>query len=89
MRSRTVIVILALSAACAAFSASAQRRDAMKACEADLKTHCAGVERGDGRIAQCLRDNQDKLSEGCKKQMKAMASRKKEQRGPQGASAPQ
>jgi hypothetical protein len=37
-----------------------------RACEADIKTLCAGVERGGGRIMLCLREHRDQLSESCK-----------------------
>jgi hypothetical protein len=66
MTSRTVITTIALSAACAVFSVAAQQRDAMKACQADVKTYCANVERGDGRLAKCLKENEDKVSAECK-----------------------
>jgi Cysteine rich repeat len=80
---------MALAAACMSFTAAAQQRDAMKACAADVKTLCANTERGDGRIAKCLRDNQDKVSADCKAQMQKMGSRMKERRGQaDGASAP-
>jgi hypothetical protein len=36
------------------------------ACQADLQTLCAGVQPGGGRIMQCLKQNRDKLSAGCK-----------------------
>jgi hypothetical protein len=34
-------------------------------CRAELETHCAGVEIGEGRIAQCLTDHASELSPGC------------------------
>ena len=34
-------------------------------CEEDLDTHCAAVEMGEGRIAQCLLDNKSKLNQRC------------------------
>jgi hypothetical protein len=87
MSTHTIWLTIALASACASFTVAAQQRDAMKACEADVKTLCAGVEPGDRRIAKCLRDNQDKLSAECKTQMQAMGARMKERRGG-GASAP-
>lgn len=36
------------------------------ACQADLQTLCAGVQPGGGRIMQCLKQNREKLSAGCK-----------------------
>jgi Cysteine rich repeat len=34
-------------------------------CRADLETHCAEVEVGEGRVAQCLKDHAGELSPGC------------------------
>lgn len=37
-----------------------------RACRTDLKTYCDGVQRGEGRIAACLRENAEKLSSPCR-----------------------
>jgi hypothetical protein len=34
-------------------------------CRAELQTHCADVEVGEGRVAQCLKDLASELSPGC------------------------
>jgi hypothetical protein len=34
-------------------------------CRAELETHCAGVDVGEGRVAQCLKDHAGELSPGC------------------------
>lgn len=34
-------------------------------CRSELETHCTGVEVGDGRVAQCLKDHVAELSPGC------------------------
>ncbi|MCY1669086.1 hypothetical protein [Rhizobium sp. SL86] len=34
-------------------------------CRTDIRTLCARVEPGEGRIAACLRDNREKLSPPC------------------------
>jgi hypothetical protein len=34
-------------------------------CRAELETHCAQVEVGGGRVAQCLKDHASELSPGC------------------------
>src|SRR5215813_11532243 len=36
------------------------------ACAADVRSLCAGVLPGGGRIVQCMRDKRDRLSEGCR-----------------------
>ena len=42
-------------------------------CRAELETHCAGVEVGDGRVAQCLKDHAAELSPGCDRALIAVA----------------
>jgi Cysteine rich repeat len=44
-------------------SASAQGTGA---CAGDVQTFCSGVEPGQGRILQCLKQNKESLSPGCK-----------------------
>lgn len=34
-------------------------------CRAELQTHCANVEVGEGRVAQCLKDHASELGPGC------------------------
>jgi hypothetical protein len=34
-------------------------------CRAEIESHCANVQPGKGRIAQCLKDNASQLSPGC------------------------
>jgi hypothetical protein len=80
MSSRIYIATITLAFASLAFQAAAQQREALKACETDIKTYCAGVERGEGRIGKCLKQNQEKLSEQCKTQLQAAAGRMKERR---------
>jgi len=75
-------------ALCAANAASqpALNPDVVKACEADVKTLCPGIQPGEGRIAECLRKNRDKVSDGCKAQLKEMRGHG---RRPRPASSPQ
>lgn len=40
-----------------------------QACQSDQATLCAGVAKGEGRIAKCMKDNADKLSPGCQAAM--------------------
>jgi len=42
------------------------------ACGEEAKKLCEGMEPGKGRLAQCLRDHQDQLSEGCKGHLKEL-----------------
>lgn len=41
-------------------------RTLMASCRSDLQTYCAGVERGGGRMLQCLKQHEAKLSPDCK-----------------------
>lgn len=78
------IKLLTAITACMAIScstASAQPRDVIQACKADVQSLCATVERGEGRIAQCLKDNEDRVSSACKSQIQALSERMKSQRG--------
>jgi len=34
-------------------------------CRKDIDTFCGSVERGEGRLLQCIRDNAEKLSQPC------------------------
>jgi hypothetical protein len=34
-------------------------------CRVEIETHCAEVDAGEGRVAQCLRDHAGELSPGC------------------------
>lgn len=54
-----------------------------EACKADVEALCKGVEQGKGKIAACLKEHQDKVSQGCKD---AIAKRQKE-RETQGTSS--
>ena len=39
---------------------------AVEACSEDIEATCGSVEPGEGRVAQCLIDNKDKVSEPCR-----------------------
>ena len=48
-----------------------------KACRQDIKTLCEGVKPGEGRIAACLKDKADQVSDGCKAAVKDAAAARK------------
>jgi len=44
----------------------AANADVRGACENDIKSLCAGVQPGGGRIKSCIKEHRDQLSSGCK-----------------------
>src|SRR6266853_832968 len=48
-----------------ATGANAQQRAIAQACAADIKSHCAGVQPGGGRIRACIKEHFKELSEPC------------------------
>jgi len=71
MVKKIIIVVAVLTLAS---GASAQDRPARGACAADIKTHCAGVERGQGRIAACVKEHIKDLSAPCQARVAALAA---------------
>lgn len=39
-------------------------------CKTDLEKHCAAIEPGEGRLAECLKRNEKKISSRCQQAMK-------------------
>ena len=58
------------------------------ACEADVQKVCAGVEPGGRRIANCLKENQAKVSQPCKDAIAARHKPSKTPESTQGSKAP-
>jgi Cysteine rich repeat len=67
---------LALSATVAFAADAPQGAGPRTACKADVATLCPGLQPGGGRIASCLKQNQEKVSPGCKDAMSKMRDRK-------------
>lgn len=40
-----------------------------KACKDDVKSHCKDVQKGEGRIVDCLKAHRDGLTPACKEKM--------------------
>jgi hypothetical protein len=57
-----------LLSASAAWAAGGELR---QACAGDVKTLCSGVKPGGSRLAACMRENTDKLSQGCRQALSA------------------
>lgn len=62
----TLPVVGLLSMATFADEAPPPRGGPMSACKLDVQTLCADVQRGGGRIMQCLKSHADKVSPDCK-----------------------
>lgn len=66
-RGTLVLAFACLAGAAAAQNLSRSQMQALRsACEADVRTVCAGVQPGGGRILQCIKANPDKVSQPCK-----------------------
>ncbi|WP_246669051.1 cysteine rich repeat-containing protein [Ancylobacter sp. TS-1] len=66
---RGLIVVVFATMAGAAFAQNltrSQQQALRTACEADIRSVCAGIQPGGGRLLQCIRANPDKISQGCK-----------------------
>ena len=55
-----------------------------KACQADIEQFCGGTEPGGGRLGQCLREHEDRVSATCKNALTDMRARRR-QHGPEAA----
>jgi hypothetical protein len=73
-----VISLLAM-AAFADDAAPPPHAGAMAACKQDVQTLCADVQRGGGRIMECLKSHADKVSPGCKAAVQAAHDRRAQQ----------
>ena len=58
-------------------AANAQVRGVSRACAADIKALCAGIQPGGERIVGCIKSNFEKLSEPCQSQMLQLAAIRK------------
>jgi hypothetical protein len=43
-----------------------QKMELRSACGPDIEAACGSVQTGEGRLAQCIRDNAEKLSQPCR-----------------------
>jgi hypothetical protein len=75
MTSRIALIttIAFVSLASAAFAQDADRSRNRGACRDDVQKLCAGIERGGGRIRDCLAGQIDKLSDSCRKVVESRA----------------
>ena len=77
---RCLVVVVGL--VCCTLPARAQQMTAARqACGHDVKTLCAGVQPGGGRILQCLRSHDAQVSAQCKSFLTAAAQQRRGQAG--------
>lgn len=74
--SALVFTLAALLAGPAAVAADRAR--VTEACRADIKKLCPEVKPGGGRIAACLKDKKDQMSDDCKADLAKQAAAKKD-----------
>jgi hypothetical protein len=60
---------------CMASGFSVQAADMLavqEACKIDVEAYCADVERGEGRVLNCLKEHRDRVSDACKSAVRSM-----------------
>jgi hypothetical protein len=67
----SVVVIACVAGFSSAAFAQNQRGAMREACKADFEKYCSDVQRGGGRVAECLNKQHDQLSEACQKALDA------------------
>jgi hypothetical protein len=75
---KSIVTLFLVSFALIAFAADppSGNNQTRAACKDDIQQLCQNVKPGGGRIAACLKENKDKLSDTCKAQVaKARAQR--------------
>ena len=75
---RTIIGATAAAIAMLCLPLTATAQGAQQACAGDIAAYCKGIPQGGGAIANCLRENQQRLSPGCQRGMASMGSMMKE-----------
>lgn len=61
------LILLWLAASAASFAADGSPTAApTTACRDDARQHCSSARPGGGRLAACLKQHEDKLSDGCR-----------------------
>ncbi|MFV0369475.1 MAG: cysteine rich repeat-containing protein [Hyphomicrobiaceae bacterium] len=57
--------------------AESNLENAAEICKSDIKEHCGSVEPGEGRIAQCIDENESKLTPDCAAELTSFRNRLK------------
>jgi hypothetical protein len=70
-----LIATLALVSSATAFAQDAEQPKTRGACRDDIQKLCGGIERGGGRIRECLTGQMDKLSDSCRQRVESRAKK--------------
>jgi hypothetical protein len=69
---RVSIAVVACVAGFSTTGLAQNQRGAMReACKTDVEKYCSDVQRGGGRIGECVNKQHDQLSEACQKTLDA------------------
>ena len=85
MRSSLLLLAMLGLSSNVAVAAPASNSGPRTACKADVEKLCSGVQRGSGRIAACLKQNEAQVSAACKDAL----SKSREKGATPGSSSPQ
>jgi hypothetical protein len=66
-----LIPVLTVAASSAAFAQTGGNPAVRAACRADAQRLCSGVQPGEGRIGQCLKERANEVSPGCVEAVRA------------------
>jgi hypothetical protein len=66
-----VLIVIITVAAFSSFALAQEEGRHRGACRADAERLCPGVERGGGRILNCLAGQKEKLSDDCRKMVES------------------
>jgi hypothetical protein len=66
-----IAAIAVVSFSSATLAQDGDRCQRRGACRADVQRLCAGVERGSGKIFECLNSQKDKLSDDCRNMLES------------------
>jgi hypothetical protein len=96
MNTRPLLTALSLTLGCclSAMAADApntphgQHGPMKTACKEDVAKLCEGIKPGGGRIAACLKEHKDQVSDGCKAAVKAGHAHRKGDKAGAGDQAP-
>jgi hypothetical protein len=79
MFTKSLAIACAIGASSLALANEVERTP-LPGCANEIATYCNGVEKGRGRIAKCLRENKERLSDVCKADIQELMAQMKQRR---------